>query len=214
VSSVGAYGDLKAWPANEETSCKPQSIYGETKLAGEAEVQEFYKETGFPVVLIRPAWVFGPGCPRTLKLYKTLHKGKFIMIGKGENLRHPIYITDMMDAFCMAMEHEKAIGKIFVIGGENAITTNELVATFCKVLEVPKPKIRIPYGLGVIIAYLAEMIFGIAGKEPPISRRTLEFFDTNNAFDISKAKETLGFNPRFSFEDGLRDSREWLMRNA
>ncbi len=136
------------------------------------------------------------------------------MIGKGENLRHPIYITDMMDAFCLAMEDEKAIGKIFVIGGENAITTNELVATFCKVLEVSKPKIRIPYGLGVIIAYLAEMIFGIAGKEPPISRRTLEFFDTNNAFDISKAKETLGFNPRFSFEDGLRDSREWLMRNA
>ncbi|NIV14933.1 MAG: NAD-dependent epimerase/dehydratase family protein, partial [Aliifodinibius sp.] len=66
---VGVYGNLENWPANEESECLPQSIYGETKLAGEREVKKFSEETGFPVVIIRPAWVYGPGCPRTLKIY-------------------------------------------------------------------------------------------------------------------------------------------------
>ncbi|MCG7848755.1 MAG: NAD(P)-dependent oxidoreductase [ANME-2 cluster archaeon] len=214
VSSVGAYGDLKRWPANEKTPCEPQSIYGETKLAGESEVRKFSEETGFPVVIIRPAWVYGPYCPRTLKIYRTLRKGQFIMIGDGENLRHPIYIADMLEAFRLAMEADSAVGELFIIAGQRSITTNELVEGFCKVLKVPKPKIRISHGLGAVMAWGFESVFGLARIEPPISRRSLEFFETNNAFDISKAMKLLGFGPKFSFEDGLRESQEWLMGHA
>jgi nucleoside-diphosphate-sugar epimerase len=210
VSSVGAYGNLNVLPANEETECNPQSVYGETKIAGEAEVRKFSDETGFPVVIIRPAWVYGPGCPRTEKLYRTLCKGGFIMIGDGDNMRHPVYIADILDAFGLAMENKSAVGEMFVIGGERAITTNELIDTFCKVFEMKKPKIRIPYTVGAVLATIIESFFSFIKKEPPISRRTLEFFDTNNAFDISKARKMLGFNPRFNFEDGLRQSRGWL----
>jgi nucleoside-diphosphate-sugar epimerase len=214
VSSVGAYGDLKRWPASEDTPCEPQSTYGETKLAGETEVRKFSEETGFSVVIIRPAWVYGPYCPRTLKIYKTLRKRRFIMIGDGENLRHPIYIADMLEAFRLAMEADPAVGELFIIAGQRPITTNELVEGFCKVLSVPKPKIRIPHVLGAAMAWGVESVFSLAKIEPPISRRSLEFFDTNNAFDISKARKLLGFEPKFSFEDGIRESREWLMSHA
>ena len=214
VSSVGVYGNLKSWPADEETICHPQSTYGETKLAGEEVVKKFYEEIGFPIIILRPAWVFGPGCPRTSKIYKTLKKRRFIMIGKGENLRHPIYIEDMMQAFKLSMENNEAIGKLFVIGGEKAITTNELVNAFSSVFNFPGPLMRIPYRAGKTIATVSESIFGLIKKEPPISKRTLEFFDTNNAFDISKAKKYLDFNPAFSFESGLTDSRNWLEKFA
>jgi nucleoside-diphosphate-sugar epimerase len=214
VSSVGAYGNLKQLPANEETICEPQSIYGETKVAGETEVRKFSEETGFPVVIIRPAWVYGPYCPRTLKIYKALRKGRFIMIGNGENLRHPLYISDMIEAFRLAMEVDSAVGELFVIAGQTAITTNELVESFCTVMDLPAPKIRIPYWLGATMAWGIESVFSLARIEPPMSRRTLEFFDTDNAFDITKARRLLGFEPKFSFEDGLKDSLEWLERNA
>jgi nucleoside-diphosphate-sugar epimerase len=214
VSSVGVYGNLKKWPAKEETPCVPQSIYGETKLAGEMEVRKFSEETGFPVVIIRPAWVYGPYCPRTLKIYRSLRKGRFIMIGNGENLRHPIYISDMLEAFRLAMKADSAVGESFIIAGQRPITTNELVESFCKELNVPNPKIRIPYRLGAAMAWGIESVFSLAKIEPPISRRSLEFFNTNNAFDSSKARKLLGFEPKFSFEDGLRESREWLMRHV
>jgi len=214
VSSVGVYGNLKSWPADEETVCSPQSIYGETKLAGEEVVKKFYEEIKFPIVILRPAWVFGSGCPRTSKLYKTLKKHRFVLIGKGENLRHPVYIEDMMQAFKLSMENNEAIGKLFVIGGEKAITTNDLVNAFSRVFNFQGPLVRIPYTAGKTIASVSESIFGLIKKEPPISRRTLEFFDTNNAFDISKAKKYLDFKPEFSFESGLTDSRNWLEKYA
>jgi nucleoside-diphosphate-sugar epimerase len=46
-SSVGTFGNLSQWPANEESLCRPQSIYGETKLAGEDAVLKFYERPGF-----------------------------------------------------------------------------------------------------------------------------------------------------------------------
>jgi nucleoside-diphosphate-sugar epimerase len=207
---VGVYGPLQTWPANEETVCKPQSIYGETKLAGEVEVRKFGEATGFPVVILRPAWVYGPGCPRTLKIYKTLRKGRFVMIGKGQNLRHPIYISDMLFALHLSMDCEPAVGETFIIGGEDAITTNELVKAFCNALDLPNPKVRIPLTLGKVAAWSIETLFSLGKKEPPLSRRSLEFFHTNNSFKISKAKKILGFTPAIAFEDGLRHTRPWL----
>ena len=214
VSSVGVYGNLKQLPANEETTCKPQSIYGVTKLAGEAEVRKFSKETGFPVVIIRPAWVYGPYCPRTLKIYKALRKGRFVMIGNGKNLRHPLYISDMVEAFQLVMEDNAAVGESFIIAGKEAITTNQLVENFSKVMEFSPPNIRIPHWFGTAMAWGIEWVFGLVRIEPPMSRRTLEFFDTNNAFDITKARKLLGFEPKFSFEDGLQDCLEWLERKS
>jgi nucleoside-diphosphate-sugar epimerase len=134
------------------------------------------------------------------------------MIGRGDNLRHPLYIRDMIEAFRLAMYREEALGQVLLVGGERAITTNELVETFCRVLKLPRPRIRIPYGWGKALAAGTETVFGWLKKEPPISRRSLEFFDTNNAFDIGKAKRVLGFHPRYTFEAGLEATREWLAR--
>lgn len=214
VSSVGVYGNLNAWPADEETPCEPQSIYGETKLAGECEVTKFARESGIPVTIIRPAWVYGPGCPRTAKIYRALLKRHFVFIGKGSNLRHPIYIADMLDAFRLAMESPAKGVTTYLIAGEQVVTANELVDTFCRALDVPRPGIRIPYWTGVGIATCSEFLFRLIGKEPPISRRSLEFFDTNNAFDISKAKKGLGFHPGYTLMDGLRDSKGWIINNS
>lgn len=214
VSSVGVFGNLDACPADEQTACKPQSIYGETKLAGEVEVLKFSKETGFPVVVLRPAWVYGPGCPRTLKIYKTLRKGRFVMVGNGQNLRHPIYISDMLSAFHLSVEAESAIGETFVIGGDRTITTKEMLDSFCKVFDLSRPRIKIPLSLVRLLASGVEILFSLTRKEPPLSRRSLEFFHTNNSFDIFKARRILGFSPRLSFEAGLNESRPWLEANV
>jgi len=213
TSSVGVYGKLRELPANEKNECFPRSIYGETKLAGEAEVLKYFAESGFPIVIIRPAWVYGTGCPRTQKIYQTLKKKRFVQIGNMKNLRHPIYITDMVEAYRLAMENDDAVGELFVIGGENAITTKELIDTFSRVFDIPGPVLKIPHALGAAIAVFAELAFDLIKKEPPISKRTLEFFDQNTAFDISKAKKIMNFKPAVNFEQGLENCRSWLETN-
>ncbi|MCK6619991.1 MAG: NAD(P)-dependent oxidoreductase [Calditrichaceae bacterium] len=205
TSSVGVYGNLTSWPANEQSPCRPQSIYGETKLAGEQQVREFGDRKGLPYVILRPAWVFGPTCPRTRKLYRALKKGKFVMIGKGDNLRHPLYITDLLSAFQLAMTHSNAPGHLYIVAGDEAITSRELISTFCQVCDLKFPAIHVSYTTGKVLAVSVETIFRLLDKEPPVSRRTLEFFDTNNAFDISRIREELGFQPQFTLSQGIAD---------
>lgn len=205
VSSVGSYGKLETVPASEDTRCHPQSTYGETKLAGEQVVRECCAASGLPFVILRPAWIFGLGCPRTAKISRMLAKRRFIMIGKGLNKRHPMYIKDMLRAFELAMIRDEAVGEMMIIGGDQIITTRELVDTFSSVLNLPGPLLTLPYPLGVLIATVAERLFGIIGKEPPLSRRSLEFFDTDNGFDISKSKRLLDFTPNYSFREGVED---------
>ena len=136
------------------------------------------------------------------------------MIGSGDNLRHPIYIKDMLSAFLLAMESESAVGETIIIGGYQTMTTNEIIESFCRVMNFSYPKKKLPLYLGKIIASSLEIAFGFAGKEPPVSKRSLEFFQTNNSFNINKGKRLLGFQPSFSFEEGLKESKPWLERNG
>ncbi len=207
TSSVGIYGDVGSTPATETTCPRPQSVYGETKLAGEQVVLDFGRKHGFEVVVLRPAWVYGPGCPRTARLCRALRARRFFMIGRGRNLRQPLYVDDMIEAFRLAAIRPAA-GEVLLIAGEHAVTTQELVDAFCAAFGLPRPPVRIPYSIGIAATVCVESICRLIGREPPMSRRTLEFFDTNSVFDISRARAVLGFAPRYSLPMGLAATRD------
>jgi nucleoside-diphosphate-sugar epimerase len=57
-----------------------------------------------------------------------------------------------------------------------------------------------------VVATAVELLFRAAGREPPVSRRSLRFFTGNTAFDVSRAREVLGFTPRYDVESGLRET--------
>ncbi len=210
VSSVGVYGSPGVIPADETTPCVPVSVYGRTKLAGEKRVLANGKGGPMGVVVIRPAWVYGPHCPRTLKIARRLHKKTFPLIGRGENLRHPLYIGDLISALKLASEKPEALGRCFVIAGERAVTTRELLETFSNVLGVPGVRVKIPYWMGCAFARGIEGLYAFTKKEPPVSRRSMEFFGVDNAFDISLARDLLGFRPQYTLEQGLLATRGWL----
>jgi dihydroflavonol-4-reductase len=207
ASSVGVYGDVGSTPASEETDPKPRSVYGSSKLAGERAVLEFGRQRAFDVVVLRPAWVYGARCPRTMKLYQALRRRRFFMIGRGGNLRHPVYVDDVVQAFRLAASRPEASGEVLNVAGERAVTTRELIEAFCTAFALPVPRLRVPYGAGAVLAGGTEWLCGLVGREPPLSRRTLEFFDTNNVFDISRARSVLGFVPRYSLREGLAATR-------
>jgi nucleoside-diphosphate-sugar epimerase len=207
TSSTGVYGDLGRTRADESTPPRPQSVYGATKLAGEHEVLTFGRERGLEVVVLRPAWVYGPGCARTERLCRALRARRFPLIGKGDNLRHPIYVDDMIHAYRLAAVAPHAAGQVLIVAGAQAVTTRELIQTICHAFELPLPSVRIPYAVGAALAIAIGRAFHLFGGDPPVSRRTLEFFNTNNSFDTARAHELLGFAPRFSLLQGLSATR-------
>lgn len=208
-SSVGVYGEVKRPPANEDSECHPDLIYERTKWEGEKAVREVARASGFPVVALRPSWVYGPGCNRTLKLLRTIRKGRFFYVGSGRTQRHCVYISDMIDAFELAAKSAEGVGEVFVIGDERAVTLVELVTVIAETVGAPPPKLRLPVWAMWSAGVAAEAAFGMMGKEPPLSRRSLKFFTNNTSFDISKARRVLGYSPKVTLKEGMQRTYEW-----
>jgi nucleoside-diphosphate-sugar epimerase len=211
-SSVGVIGDVQTPPADETTPCHPTNIYEQTKWAGEQAALIFAKETGFELVVARPAWVYGPRCPRTQKLFRSISKGRFVFFGNGANLRHPIYISDAVRGLELCAETMGSLGEVFILAGEKPVTATELANTIATTLGVAAPSIHLPLSLGSLIGYGIEMVFKLLGRRPPFSARSVDFFQKDNAYNIRKAKEKLGFEALVSLEEGLAKSRESIFR--
>lgn len=211
-SSVGVYGEIRKPPANEDSPCHPDLVYERTKLHGERAVRQFAGEMNYPVVVVRPAWVYGPGCPRTEKLFRTIKKRRFFFVGDGNALRHCLYIADMLEAFNVCAQHPNALGKVFIIGDETAVPVRELIREMATVIGVPAPRLSLPLWLVGPACTLIEGTFSRFGKEPPLSERSLKFFTNNTSFDISRARKELGFDPKVSLREGLRLTYETMVQ--
>ncbi len=202
-SSVGVYGKITHPPADESSPCNPDLIYERSKLAGEQTVRDYSSTSGYPVVIIRPAWVYGPGCLRTEKLFRAVTKRHFFFVGDRETKRHCIYIQDMVEALNRVASHPNAPGKTFIIGNRKASTLRGLVQEMADLAGVPAPTLTIPRLIATPLFTLVETAFTVLGQEPPLSRRSLRFFD-DYSFDTSLAKREVDFEATFSIREGLR----------
>ncbi len=204
-SSVGVFGRVENPPANEETPCRPEIPYEKTKLAGEDVVLEAHNARGFPATVVRPAWVYGPGCPRTEKLFRSIGKGRFVLGGRGDTLRHCVYIRDMIDAFNLAADSERALGQVVIVGDERAVSVSEIVAEIASLTGASPPR-SVPLAALYVVGLTAEVASRLLRREPPLSRRSLKFFTGNSSFQIDRARDLLGFRPRFTLSSGLAET--------
>lgn len=208
-STVGVYGQLTDPPADEETACRPELVYERTKLAGEKLVLAAARDEGFPAVVVRPVWVYGPGCPRTEKLFRTIGKGRFVVAGSGRSMRHCIYIGDMVDALRSAAESDAALGEVIIVGDDEPVTVRGLVDEIARLTGARPPR-SVPLSLLSAAGLAAELAFKPLGKEPPISRRTLRFFTANTAFNVAKARRLLDHRPQYNLASGLAETKRQL----
>jgi len=203
-SSVGVYGEIHQPPADESSPCHPDLVYEKSKLAGEEAVIAVARETGLPLTVLRPVWVYGPGCPRTEKLFRSLRKGTFVYVGDGRSLRHCIYIDDFTRACELLARRPEALGEVFVIGDRQAVTLRQLMADMATAAGCRAPWIHVPLKLVHPLLALVEWSYLKLGRRPPVSTRTLKFFTNNTAFSIAKARRLLGFEPEFGVPEGMR----------
>ena len=209
-SSVGVFGDIEVPPADETSACNPDIAYEKTKLAGETAVLDYARETGYAVTVVRPAWVYGPHCQRTEKLFRTIKKGRFFFVGNGRTLRHPIYIDDMVNGFEVAAQHENALCDVFIMAGPRAVTLQELADEIATVTSSASPRLKLPKALVWPAIYTLEAGFGVIGRKPPFTRRSMKFFTGNTAFKTGKAANILGYRATIDLAEGIRRTYDWM----
>ncbi len=214
-STIGVLGHVSNPPANESSPYNPGDIYQKTKVEGEKLAKKYYEKEDLPVTVFRPAGIYGPGDTRFLRLFKSINSGKFVMVGKGEVYYHMVYVSDLIDGIILCTEKKRAIGETYIIAGEEYVTLKRLVGLIAEVLGVPPPKRSFPYFMPVYLAsYLVELFTIPFGITPPIHRRRIDIFRKNRAFDITKAKNELGYEPKIDLETGIKLTAEWYKENG
>lgn len=208
-STVGVQGEIRNPPATEEAPYNPGDWYQESKMEGEILAKKFFAEDGLPGVVVRPVGIYGPGDSRFLKLFKFINNGKFRMLGSGDVLYHLTYVEDLVDGIILCGERKAAVGETFTIGGPQYLPLRELVQLIADQLGKPVSRLRLPIWPIMGAAVACETICRPLGVEPPIYRRRLDFFTKDRAFDISKAKKFLGYQPSVALRQGIAITADW-----
>jgi dTDP-L-rhamnose 4-epimerase len=196
VKYPGCKKPLKLVATDEESKIHPSSVYGITKQNQEQMVMTVCPTIGIAPVAFRYQNVYGPGQslsnPYTgiLSIFSTLIKnGKEINVFEdGKETRDFVFIDDVVDATILGIEKEEANNQVFNVGTGVATEVNtvvsELLANYN--MEVPV-KISGNYRLGDI---------------------------RHNFADLTKISSTLGFDPKISFEDGIKRFANWVNTQA
>ena len=184
AASSAVYGDTIVLPNEETMKPEPTSPYAITKLVGEYYCGLFYEIYGLPTTSLRYFNVYGPRQDPNSdyaavipKFISRLMKNEApIIYGDGKQTRDFIFVRDVARANILAAEKERANGEIINIGGGERISINEL----------------------------AEKMTGIFGKNlGHMHVEPLPGDVRHSLADVKKAKELLGFETKYSLDEGL-----------
>jgi nucleoside-diphosphate-sugar epimerase len=208
-STVGVHGNIAHPPANEDAPLKPGDIYQETKLEGERVARDAGLRRGIEVTIVRPSGIYGPGDRRLLKLFRGIARRRWVTLGAGKIYYHLTYIDDLVEGFRLCGEHPAAANQTFILAGGEATTLNDLVAMIAEIAGVARPAIHLPVWPFWTAGALCEAVCAPFGIEPPLYRRRVDFFTKSRAFDISRARDGIGYAPQIRLRDGLTRTMEW-----
>lgn len=210
-SSVAVYGMNPPSQVDETTPYQPcGNLYCDTKIAAEKAVWAAYHENKISAVVIQPANVYGPNSnPWTVRPVKLIQSDQMILINGGTGLCNYVYIDNLIDATLAATRSDISVGQAYLISDGHPVTWKEFFGYYAQMAR--KPSLRsVPGWLGNILALGMELSSKFSGKPPKISREAIRYLTRQSRFSIEKAKRDLGYQPRFSLEEGMKRTEQWL----
>jgi len=215
ASTIGVFGEAKPGNVlNEESPTNPLNVYTKSKYEAEGIVRSYGTTGKLPVTVIRSAETYGPGDMRLLKLFKQVNKGRFFRIGPGKNIHHLTYIDDLVDGYIKAATSEDAENNLFVLAGADKPTTDDMLDGISDALGKSLLPIRVPLWVFDTAAIILESTLQPLGIQPPLHRRRMDFFKKEFAFDTSHARETIGYDPKVPFREGIKNTAKWYQEQG
>jgi nucleoside-diphosphate-sugar epimerase len=208
-STVGVHGHIVGPPANEDAPLKPGDVYQETKLEGERIGREAAARTGVELVITRPSGIYGPGDRRLFKLFGKIAQRRFVLLGNGEIFYHLTFVEDLCAGFRLCATVPSAAGRTFILAGTEIPTLRQVMDLTAEVAHVPRPSLRFPVWPVWLAGAACEAVFTPFGLSPPLYRRRVDFFTKSRAFDTSRARSELGFNPTIDLREGIGRTLGW-----
>lgn len=208
ISSINVLGTRNLAHANEDTACcTSNDPAADVKIEAEALALEYYRKHGVAVTIIRPGFIYGPGDPHNLpKLISALKRGKFSYIGSKDNIVPMVHVDAVVQALILAAEHPQSAGRIYHILDESRISIEGFIAELCQLIHVPAPTKVLPYWIPAVGCQVFSLLktIGLWKKPAPIAPNSLRFLGTSRTFDLSRARDELGYRYEVPLTETLK----------
>jgi nucleoside-diphosphate-sugar epimerase len=210
-SSVAVYGLNPPGRTDETTPYQPcGNLYCDTKIAGEKAVWVVHQEARLPVVVIQPANVYGPySNPWTVRPIKLILSGQMMLINGGTGFCNYVYIDNLIDSTMAVTKSDSSVGQVYLISDGRPVAWKEFFGYYAQMAGNPKMR-SVPEWLARVIAMGMEIASKFTGKPPKITREAVSYLTRQARFSIEKARRELGYQPRFSLEEGMKLTEQWL----
>ncbi len=219
-SSLGVYA-ARHHHGTDENEPLPQHHmdgYTQTKVESEQLVLSYFRDHKLPVVVLRPGFIYGPR-DRTVmpKLLDNLRKRKMRYISGGRGAMNCIYVGNLVEAALLAAEKPEAVGQIYNLTDGEFVSKRRFIEGIVEGVGTPPPlPVSIPLWMARIMAWWMESKARKKNspKAPRLTQARLKFLGLNLDFSIEKAKRELGYRPRWSFDEAMRETVAWYKQNA
>lgn len=214
VSSVAVYGPGQKTIIREEEGYDPfpqqRGYYTWTKIESDRLALQFAKEHNFPVTVLRPGIIYGPGAkPFFARLHYNLKGKAHVVIGQPTALLPLVFVKSVVAALLLAGEKPLSPFSVYnVVDG--VIRQGDFLERQAEAMKKRVRPVYLPPRLVGLGALALETVYRLLRKgSPTLSRYRVQRACQSLAHDTTKARKELGWRPEISLPEGLQQTWQW-----
>jgi nucleoside-diphosphate-sugar epimerase len=188
--------------------------YLKSKFIAEKLCLEYFTKYNMPIVILRPALVFGKNDRGNFyKMMDAIYRKKFFIIGDGNNKKSMIYVENLVNYIISIADSHESIGKIYNIADYNTYSLNYIAELISKNLGVKKPY-HIPKSILLLFVSLWEILFGRIsflkkGNLKYLRKSIVDKLTESNVIDINLIKKEYPDIQQIPFEEAIIKTVNW-----
>ena len=190
--------------------------YPHTKALAEQAVLASHQPGRLDTLALRPHLIWGEDDPHILpRMLDRARSGRLRIVGDAKNLVDTVHVTNAAAAHLDAVDAlvedpERAGGRAYFVTQEEPVNCWDWINQICRIGGVEPPTKRISFRAAYAMGGMLEAGYRITGRtsEPPMTRFVAAQLARDHYFDITAAKERLGYRVRLSMQDALQRLRE------
>jgi len=219
-SSLGVYEARHHHQTDESTPPPDQHFdgYTQSKMESEKLALQYHKDKGYPIVVLRPGFIYGPRDRTVLpRLMEKLKTKEVKYIGSSSYAMNNIFVGNLVQAAFLALDNPNAVGQVFNLTDGEKVSKKRFITTIAKGMNLPTPFfLPVPLWLVKLIASSMEKKALKRGalEAPKITKANIKFLGLNLDFSIEKAKRILGYAPAKTFDEGMAETLNWYKNKS
>jgi nucleoside-diphosphate-sugar epimerase len=186
--------------------------YSSSKARAEQYLLDQHRTKNFPVVIIRPGNVYGPGATTwCLRPLQAIQHDRIALINNGTGLFLHTYIDNLLDGLISAMTAPQIVGEVIdITDGDNTTTWKTYLNELAALAGKPPIHQTMRKTTASLISTLMMLRYFLFHTDPLVTPFAVRIFTNQQPVSIEKATRLLGYRPSIDYAEGMKRTAHWL----